>query len=133
MPGDPSKPFENEAMKKAAATWSSARVVEARRQRLGGTRSCTTCRPNLLIYGTGNGTPWNQMARDPKGGDNLYVASIVALDADTGEYKWHYQATPGDTWDYDSVSPMMTADLPIGGEQKHVLIQPEPRTASSTC
>jgi glucose dehydrogenase len=47
-----------------------------------------------------------------------------ALKAETGEYVWHYQTTPGDTWDYDAVSPMMTMDLTIGGEKKHVLVQP---------
>ncbi len=80
--------------------------------------------PTCCIYGTGNGTPWNQANRDPKGGDNLYIASIVALKPDTGEYVWHYQTTPGDTWDYDAVSPMVTADLTIDGEKKHVVIQP---------
>ncbi|RYZ64473.1 MAG: PQQ-dependent dehydrogenase, methanol/ethanol family, partial [Proteobacteria bacterium] len=123
VPGDPSKPFENDAMKKAAATWSGEFW------KLGGGGSVWDAavydpKTNLLIYGTGNGTPWNQTNRDPKGGDNLYIASIVAVDADTGEYRWHYQTTPGDTWDYDAVSPMMTADLTIGGEPKHVVIQP---------
>jgi alcohol dehydrogenase (cytochrome c)/quinohemoprotein ethanol dehydrogenase len=123
VPDDPSKGFENEAMKKAAATWSGEWW------KLGGGGSVWDAAiydpvNDLLIYGTGNGTPWNQMARDPKGGDNLYVASIIALKADTGEYAWHYQTTPGDTWDYDAVSPMMTADLTIAGEQKHVVIQP---------
>jgi len=123
VPDDPSKGFENEAMKKAAATWSG------QWWKLGGGGSVWDAaiydpQTDLLIYGTGNGTPWNQVARDPKGGDNLYVASIIALKPDTGEYVWHYQTTPGDTWDYDATSPMMTADLNIGGEQKHVLIQP---------
>ena len=123
VPDDPAKGFENEAMKKAAATWSG------QWWKVGGGGSvwdATVYDPvtDLLIYGTGNGTPWNQMARDPKGGDNLYVASIIALKPDTGEYVWHYQTTPGDTWDYDAVSPMMTADLTIDGKPQHVLIQP---------
>ena len=123
VPGDPSKGFENEAMKMAAATWSGEWW------KLGGGGSVWDAAiydpaTDLLIYGTGNATPWNQLARDPKRGDNLFVASIVALKADTGEYVWHYQATPGDTWDYDSVSPMMTVDLTIDGEKKHVLVQP---------
>jgi alcohol dehydrogenase (cytochrome c)/quinohemoprotein ethanol dehydrogenase len=123
VPGDPSKGFENEAMKKAAASWSGEWW------KLGGGASvwdATVYDPQtgLLIYGTGNATPWNQLARDKKQGDNLYVASIVALKADTGEYAWHYQTTPGDTWDYDAVSPMMTMDLTIGGEKKHVVVQP---------
>src|SRR5258707_9702631 len=51
---------------------------------------------NLLYIGTGNGAPWNRNLRSPAGGDNLYVASVVALNADTGKYVWHYQETPGD-------------------------------------
>jgi quinohemoprotein ethanol dehydrogenase len=123
VPGDPAKGFENEAMKKAAATWSGKWWT------VGGGGSvwdATVYDPvtDLLYYGTGNGTPWNQRARDPKGGDNLYVASIIALKPDTGEYVWHYQTTPADTWDYDAVSPIMTADLTIDGKPQHVLIQP---------
>ena len=123
VPGDPSKGFENEAMKKAAATWSGEWW------KLGGGGSVWDAAiydpaTDLLIYGTGNASPWNQLARDKNKGDNLYVASIVALKAETGEYAWHYQTTPGDTWDYDAVSPMMTLDLTINGEKKHVLVQP---------
>jgi len=122
VPGDPSKGFENDAMKKAAATWSG------QWWKLGGGGSVWDAaiydpEEDLLIYGTGNGAPWNQADRDPKGGDNLYVASVIALKADTGEYVWHYQETPGDTWDYDAVSPMMALDLTIGGEKKHVIAQ----------
>jgi quinohemoprotein ethanol dehydrogenase len=123
VPGDPSKGFENEAMKKAAATWSGEWW------KLGGGGSVWDAAiydpaTDLLIYGTGNASPWNQLARDKNKGDNLYVASIVALKAETGEYAWHYQTTPGDTWDYDAVSPMMTMDLTINGEKKHVIVQP---------
>ena len=48
--------------------------------------------------GVGNGSPWTRAIRSPGGGDNLVPASIVALDADTGRMKWHYQTTPGDNW-----------------------------------
>ena len=110
VPGNPADGFENEAMKKAAATWSG----EWWKLGGGGTvwdAAVYDPKTDLLYFGTGNGTPWNQTHRDPKGGDNLYLASIIALRPDTGEYVWHYQTTPADTWDYDSVSPMMTADL----------------------
>src|SRR5882724_7882149 len=87
VPGDPSKPFEDESMKKAAATWDpSGKYWEAGG---GGTPWDTiTFDPELkLVYiGTGNGSPWSQKRRSPKGGDNLYLASIVALNADTGAY-----------------------------------------------
>lgn len=123
VPGDPANGYENEAMEKAAATWNGDFW------KLGGGGSVWDAavydpETDLLIYGTGNGSPWNQRDRDPKGGDNLYIASIIALKADTGEYVWHYQETPGDTWDYDAVSPIMVLDLPLGGERKHVIAQP---------
>ncbi len=61
---------------------------------------------NRLYIGTGNGGPWNRKIRSPGGGDNLFLCSVVALDADTGEYVWHYQTTPGDAWDYNSAMDM---------------------------
>ena len=79
---------------------------------------------DLLYFGTGNGTPWNREMRDPNSGDNLYVASLIAVKPDTGEYVWHYQETPGDSWDYDAISPLVTTDLTIDGKKKHVIIQP---------
>ncbi|MEP7247318.1 MAG: PQQ-dependent dehydrogenase, methanol/ethanol family [Gammaproteobacteria bacterium] len=123
VPGNPKDGFENEAMKKAAATWSGEWW------KLGGGGTVWDAivfdpRTNLVYFGTGNGTPWNQKYRDPKTGDNLYLASIIAVNVDSGEYVWHYQETPADTWDYDAVSPIMIADLTIGGKERHVLLQP---------
>jgi quinohemoprotein ethanol dehydrogenase len=77
----------------------------------------------LVIFGTGNGSPWPAGVRSPGGGDNLFTASIVALHAKTGKYAWHYQTTPMDSWDYDNTSPLTTADLVINGEKKHVVMQ----------
>jgi quinohemoprotein ethanol dehydrogenase len=77
----------------------------------------------LLYIGTGNGGPWSQDIRSPKGGDNLFLASIVALRPDTGEYVWHYQTTPGENWDYTAVQPMILADLNINGRQRKVIMQ----------
>jgi quinohemoprotein ethanol dehydrogenase len=77
---------------------------------------------NRLYIGTGNGTPTNWKIRSPKGGDNLFVASVVALDADTGRYIWHYQTTPGDAWDYDSTMDMTLATLTIGGRARKVIL-----------
>src|SRR5262245_58616374 len=122
VPGNPADGFENEAMQKAAATWNGDWW------KLGGGGTVWDAivydpTTDLLYFGTGNGTPWNQANRDPKTGDNLYLASIVAVKADTGEYVWHYQSTPQDTWDYDAVSPMMLVDLPIDGQKKRVILQ----------
>lgn len=78
---------------------------------------------DLLYVGTGNGSPWNQAFRSPGGGDNLYIDSIIALQPRTGEYVWHYQTTPGDTWDFDAAQHMILADLEIGGRLRKVLMQ----------
>jgi len=122
VPGNPELGFENEAMEMAAKTWGGEWW------KLGGGGTVWDAIVydevnNLVIFGTGNGTPWDQRARDPSGGDNLFVASILAVNADTGEYVWHYQTTPGDTWDYDAMSPMMLLDLEFDGEMRHVVVQ----------
>jgi quinohemoprotein ethanol dehydrogenase len=76
----------------------------------------------LVYVGTGNGGPYNQVFRSPGGGDNLFLASVVALKVDNGDYVWHYQETPGDQWDYTSTQPIMLADLKIGGRMRKVLM-----------
>jgi quinohemoprotein ethanol dehydrogenase len=123
VPGDPSKGFESKAMEMAARTWSGQWWT------LGGggtTWDALVYDPitNLVYFGVGNGTPWNQDYRDPQGGDNLFLASIVAVNADTGQYVWHYQETPAETWDYDAVSPLCVVDLTIDRQQQRVLLQP---------
>jgi len=77
---------------------------------------------NRVYIGTGNGDPMNWKIRSPGGGDNLFIASIVALDADTGRYVWHYQTTPGDSWDYDAATDMTLATLRIDGQPRKVLL-----------
>jgi alcohol dehydrogenase (cytochrome c)/quinohemoprotein ethanol dehydrogenase len=122
VPGDPSKGFESPALEKAAATWTG----EWWKLGGGGTVwDSIVYDPELdLIYiGTGNGSPWDRKFRSPGGGDNLYLSSIVALRADTGEYVWHYQTTPGDSWDFTATQPLMLADLPIGDRVRKVIMQ----------
>ncbi len=122
VPGDPWKPFESPALEKAAQTWSG----EWWKLGGGGTVwDSIVYDPELdFVYiGTGNGTPWNRRARSPQGKDNLFTSSIVALKPDTGEYVWHYQEVPGDAWDYDAASPMILADITIGGAPRRVLLQ----------
>ncbi|MEH2624088.1 quinohemoprotein ethanol dehydrogenase [Bradyrhizobium sp. AZCC 1719] len=123
VPGDPSKPFEDESMAAAAKTWDPAGKYWINGG--GGTAWDTiTFDPdlNLVYIGTGNGSPWNRDVRSPSGGDNLYLASLVALNADTGKYVWHYQETPGDHWDYTSTQPMILADLTIDGTPRKVIL-----------
>jgi quinohemoprotein ethanol dehydrogenase len=122
VPGDPSKPFENPAMARAAKTWSGEWW------KLGGGGPVWDAisydpKLNLLYFGVGNGVQWARSARSEGKGDNLYLASIVALNADTGEYAWHYQATPGEEWDFDAVQQLILADLNIDGKPRQVLMQ----------
>ncbi len=123
VPGDPSKPYEDISMARAAQTWDRAgKWWEAGG---GGTAWDTMAfdpELNLMYIGTGNGSPWSRSKRSPAGGDNLYLASIVALDPDTGKYIWHYQETPGDEWDFTSTQPMILADIKIDGKPRRVIL-----------
>jgi PQQ-dependent dehydrogenase (methanol/ethanol family) len=122
VPGDPRKPFESPALAKAAKTWSG----EWWRAGGGGTVwDSIAYDPELgLVYvGVGNGSPWARKHRSAGKGDNLFLSSIVALRADTGEYVWHFQTTPGDNWDYTATQHMILAELPIGGRARKVLMQ----------
>ena len=123
VPGDPSKPFESEALKEAAKTWSGQWY------KAGGGASPwdpIVYDPTLdLVYvGTGNASPWYPALRGDTEGDNLYASSIVAIKASTGAIVWHYQTTPGDSWDYDATQPITLADLTIEGRPRKVLMQP---------
>ncbi len=123
VPGDPSQPFEDISMERAAGTWDpSGKYWEAGG---GGTIwDAMAFDPdlNLMYVGTGNGSPWNRAHRSPGGGDNLYLASLVALNPDTGDYVCHYQQTPGDNWDYTSTQHIILADLPIEGRSRKVML-----------
>ncbi len=122
VPGDPEQPFENPILEEAAKTWTG------RWWTMGGGGTVWDSMAydpelNLLYIGVGNGSPWNQFLRSPGGGDNLFLSSVVALNPDTGEYVWHYQTTPGDTWDYTATQHMILADLMIEGEVRKVIMQ----------
>jgi PQQ-dependent dehydrogenase (methanol/ethanol family) len=78
---------------------------------------------DLIYVGVGNGSPWNHQIRSAGKGDNLFLSSIVALHPETGEYVWHYQTTPGESWDYTATQHIMLADLEIGGATRKVLMQ----------
>ncbi|MDY7097216.1 MAG: PQQ-dependent dehydrogenase, methanol/ethanol family [Pseudomonadota bacterium] len=83
---------------------------------------------DLMYIGVGNGSPWNRAYRSPGEdgtgeGDNLYLSSIVAIRPSTGEYVWHYQTTPGETWDYTATQHIVLADMEIDGQTRKVLMQ----------
>ena len=126
VPGNPKDGFENDAMERAAKTWGGDWW------KLGGGGTVWDAitydpKTNLVLFGTGNAEPWNPAAngRDvgKNGeGDNLYTSSIVAVNADTGEYAWHFQETPEDRWDFDSDAQITLADIEIGGQPRHVAL-----------
>lgn len=119
----PDAPGKNEAdyLRKAEATWKGDYW------KIGGGGTVWDSMAydpalDLLYIGVGNGSPWNQALRSPGGGDNLYLSSVVAIKAKTGEYAWHFQETPGETWDYTATQHIMLADLEIDGKPRKVLM-----------
>jgi quinohemoprotein ethanol dehydrogenase len=123
VPGAPGAPFEHPEMEFAAKTWDPQRNPEYHG---GGTvwdGMAYDPDLNLLYFGTGNAAPYDSRQRGRTHQDNLFVASIIALNADTGRMTWYYQATPGDEWDFDAVQKFVLADLKIGGATRKVLMQ----------
>jgi quinohemoprotein ethanol dehydrogenase len=122
VPGDPSKPFENEAMRAAAKTWGGDFYTKGGG---GNVWDGFAYDPdaNLVYVGTGNAEPWTQKFRGAKNMDNLYTCSILAVDLTTGKLKWHFQTVPNDNWDFDSVQQLMLLDLRIDGKVRKVLTQ----------
>jgi quinohemoprotein ethanol dehydrogenase len=120
VPGNPADGFENEAMEKAAKTWAG------KWWELGGGGTVwdsITYDPvtGLVLFGTGNAEPWNPAAAGREG-DSLYTSSIVAVNAETGEYAWHFQETPEDRWDFDSNAQITLADVEIAGVKRRVAL-----------
>lgn len=122
VPGNPADGFEQPELEMAAQTWNGEWW------RLGGGGTVWDGMAydpdlNLLYIGVGNGSPWNQSLRSPGGGDNLFLSSIVALNPDDGTYRWHYQTTPGETWDYTATAHIMVTTLEIDGQPRRVVMQ----------
>ena len=122
VPGNPENGFEDPALEKAAKTWSG----EWWKYGGGGTVWDAMAYDrdlDLLYIGVGNGSPWNHQIRSQGKGDNLFLSSIVALKPETGAYVWHFQTTPGESWDYTATQPIVLADLTIQGKKRKVLMQ----------
>ena len=123
VPASKQGPHEHPELAVAAKTWSADSLWESG---LGGTAwDAMAYDPelDLLYVGTGNSSVYNRELRSPGGGDNLYLASILALRPDSGELVWHYQTTPGEYWDYTATQHIVLADLAIGGAPRKVLLQ----------
>jgi alcohol dehydrogenase (cytochrome c)/quinohemoprotein ethanol dehydrogenase len=121
VPGDPSKPFEDPILKKAAKTWRGQWWKAGGGGTVWGAIAYDPAL-DLIYFGTANGVEWVQKYRSPGGGDNWFLASILAVKASTGRYAWHYQVVPGDVWDYDTTQDMVLADLTINGHLRKVLM-----------
>ncbi|WP_371229575.1 PQQ-dependent dehydrogenase, methanol/ethanol family [Pseudomonas sp. QE6] len=123
VPGDPAKPFENPELAEAAKTWKGDQYWKGG---AGGTAWDSMAYDpelDLLYVGTGNGSPWNRELRSPGGGDNLYLSSILAVHPDSGKLAWHYQVTPGDSWDFTATQQLTLASLEIDGRSRKVIMQ----------
>jgi quinohemoprotein ethanol dehydrogenase len=122
VPGNPSDRTQDETSQMATRTWGGEWWTKGG----GGTVwDNMTYDPQLnrIYIGVGNAGPWNPRTRSPGDGDNLFIASIVALDADTGRYVWHYQANPRESWDFKATANMIVAELVIEGRTRKVLMQ----------
>ncbi|SLK10158.1 quinohemoprotein ethanol dehydrogenase [Novosphingobium mathurense] len=123
VPGDPANGDESPDVTLARQTWDPKS-----RWDLGGGGTAWDSivydpETATVFVGTGNGMPHPVWVRSPAGGDNLYLSSIVALDARTGRRKWHYQTTPADSWDFTATQNMILTDLEIDGKPRKVLMQ----------
>jgi len=123
VPGDPAKGYENESMEMASKTWDPKSDWQSGG---GGTvwgEAAYDAALNLLYVGTGNASPYPIWFRSPSGGDNLFLACILAINPDSGKLMWHYQTTPAEIWDYTATQNIVLADLQIDGKERKVLMQ----------
>ncbi len=123
VPGNPADGFEDETQKWIATTWTGQWWKNGKGGGTAWDSFAFDPKLNLLYIGVGNSASWNQKIRSPEGGDNLFVSSIVAVNADTGAYIWHYQTTPGDHWDYTATQHMILAEIEIAGASRNVIMQ----------
>jgi len=121
VPGSPEQNEGDPVMEAAARTWRG----EWWKSGTGGTVwNGITFDPefNRVYIGVGNAGPYDPEKRSPGGGDNLFTCSIVALDADTGDYVWHYQENPREAWDYKATANMIAATIDLDGKPRRVLL-----------
>ncbi|MDP6377805.1 MAG: PQQ-dependent dehydrogenase, methanol/ethanol family [Pseudomonadales bacterium] len=122
VPSDNPEENDTAAMKMAAKTWSG----DALEKYGGGGHNWNemTYDPasNQLFFGTSGAYPYVHAERSPVGGENLFLSSVVAVDADTGEYQWHYQTVDKDSWDYNATMNIVLADMQIRGRKRETLL-----------
>jgi quinohemoprotein ethanol dehydrogenase len=123
VPGNPADGFEDATQEWIASTWTGKWWENGKGGGTAWDSFAFDPKLNLLYIGVGNAASWNQKIRSPEGGDNLFVSSIVAVDADSGAYAWHYQTTPGDHWDYTATQHMILAEIEFNGKLRNVIMQ----------
>ncbi len=124
VPGAPPKGgYTDPVMAMAANTWGSGEWWK-KATGCGSAWDAITydAKTNLLYFGVGAPTPWSPKDRAADAGDELFTSSIVAVNADTGKYAWHYKTTPHDAWDFDATMHIMVADLPLAGGARRVVM-----------
>jgi PQQ-dependent dehydrogenase (methanol/ethanol family) len=122
VPGDPSKPQDSELYEMAAKTWGDGWYEK--------TKGCGSVWDAMvydseldqLIIGTGAPSPSDPTKRGKNAGDELFTNAVVALDAETGAYRWHFTQVPGDAWNYEPAVGLMTATLPIDDKDRRVVL-----------
>ena len=122
VPGNPAKGFEHPELEAAVKTWDPNSAWDAG---LGGTvwgGMAYDPELDLLYLGTGNSSPYPIWFRSPRGGDNLFLASILALNASSGRMAWYYQTVPGEIWDYTATANLVLADIELNGARRRVLM-----------
>jgi quinohemoprotein ethanol dehydrogenase len=123
VPPEPGHAYESPALEAAARTWDSPRNPK---YPLGGTAwdgFAYDPALDLVYFGTGNAAPYDSRQIGPSNLDELYTASILAVHADSGQLAWHYQTTPHDHWDFDSVQKLVMADLLVDGKPRQTIMQ----------
>ena len=124
VPPAPGQPFEHPELAMAAKSWAPDH--DGRYQN-GGTvwdGLSYDAETDQIVFGTANASPYSRVKSADERHDDLFNASIIAVDAQSGRMNWYYQETPGDAWDYDAVQKFVFAKLPVGGgESRRVVMQ----------
>jgi quinohemoprotein ethanol dehydrogenase len=121
IPGDPAQGFESKAMEMASKTWGADYWKHTGGASVYGPMTYDP-KLNLLYFGVGSAIPDAPIDRGKNRGDELFSASLVAVEADTGKYVWHYSQTPDNAWNYDNSAPITIAELRIGGKNRRVVM-----------
>ena len=122
VPGDPDEPPESELYRRAMATWGEGWYER--------TKGCGSAwdamvydeQTDQFIIGIGGPYPVNPTMRGKSAGDELFTNAVVALDASTGDYRWHFSQVPNDGWNWEPAVGLMVATMPVEGEDRRVVI-----------